>query len=326
MFDTLERLVSGSIGTVKRFGRPIVSTGSELGMMAVQHIDEMLAPAPSRFAAFISYSHRDMATARWLHKAIETYRVPRALVDTPGEFGPVKARLRPVFRDEDELAGAAELGPKLHDALSRSDALVVVCSPAAARSAWVGQEILTFKTLNPGRPVFAVIGSGAPGGEEACFPDPLLYALGDDGTLDRTRPLEPLAPDLQKLGRKTVKLKLLAGLLGVNYTSLFDREQRRRRQLTAALGGFATVLIITLSALSITAFTYARIAERARNQAVRAERIAVTQRNAAVAARDLAERRLWLAERAAQEVRFQMDLVASQKTAAAPAHRSSAGQ
>ncbi len=66
------------------------------------------------------------------------------------------------------------------------------------------------------------------------------------------------------------------------------------------------------SGLSIAAFTYAGIAVKARNAAVQSEKAAVRERNAAVAARDLAERRLWLAQRAAEEVRFQMDLASKQ--------------
>ena len=45
---------------------------------------ETVAPAVAeeeyRYWAFISYSHQDEAWARWLHGALETYRVPRRLV------------------------------------------------------------------------------------------------------------------------------------------------------------------------------------------------------------------------------------------------------
>ncbi|MFD2579443.1 TIR domain-containing protein [Novosphingobium colocasiae] len=141
--------------------------------------------------------------------------MPRALVGLEGDYGTVPARLTPVFRDEDELAGAAQLGPKLEDALARSRALVVVCSPAARASQWVDNEVRTFKRLNPDAPVFAVIAGGVPGeGEDGCFPDALLWEVDAAGASDRSRPLEPLAPDLQVLGKRVVKLKLIAGMLG----------------------------------------------------------------------------------------------------------------
>lgn len=44
-------------------------------------------PAPSSppaYWAFISYSHADDAWGRWLHRALESYRIPRALVGQPG--------------------------------------------------------------------------------------------------------------------------------------------------------------------------------------------------------------------------------------------------
>ena len=99
MSASLKRFIEKSVSGFSSLGKPIASTGAELGRMAAGQIEEMLAPARPRFAAFISYSHRDMDCARWLHKAIETYRVPRALVGTQGDFGAVPPRLRPVFRD-----------------------------------------------------------------------------------------------------------------------------------------------------------------------------------------------------------------------------------
>lgn len=276
----------------------MLAGGAELAGYAHKHLSALVGGAGnSRYAAFISYSHADMKVARWLHRAIENYRVPKSLVGTQGDRGLVPARLRPVFRDEDELAGAAELGPKLQGALARSDALIVICSPNAACSHWVDQEIRSFKRLNPDAPVFALIAAGVPGdGDQACFPAPLLFALDAAGDLDRSQPLEPLAPDLQKNERTVVKLKLIAGLLGVPYAALYRRDQRRSRRIAAALLAFAFLLIVTLLGLSIAAFTYARMAVQQRNEAQAARKLA--EDNA-----DKAERRAWLAQVAAQEVR-----------------------
>jgi hypothetical protein len=275
--------------------------------------------APREFAAFVSYSHHDIATARWLHSAIENYRVPRALVGTEGEYGSVPARLRPIFRDEDELAGATALGPRLEGALARSRALLVVCSPAARKSQWVDSEIRTFKRLYPERPVFAVIAGGSAGaGENACFPEALLWDIDADGHLDRTRPVEPLAPDLQALDKRAVRLKVIAGLLGVPYDRLHDRALRRRRVFAAIYSSASLILILVLSGLTLAAFSYARIALRERNAAEAAQKIAVKERNAAIAARDFAERRTWLAQQAAEQIR---NFVGQDCAVSAPAAR-----
>lgn len=90
-----------------------------------------------RYRAFVSYSHRDETWARWLHKAIETYRVPSRLVGTTTAAGVIPRRLAPIFRDRDELPSATDLGGKVDEALAASANLIVICSPAAATSRWV---------------------------------------------------------------------------------------------------------------------------------------------------------------------------------------------
>ena len=58
-----------------------------------------------RYAAFISYSHSDQETARWLQQRIENYRVPTALVGQTGRFGPIGKRVGKLYRDRyDALA------------------------------------------------------------------------------------------------------------------------------------------------------------------------------------------------------------------------------
>ena len=49
-----------------------------------------------RFRAFISYSQKDKAHARRLHKSLETYRVPKG-IDAPG-IDPKTRRLGRFFR------------------------------------------------------------------------------------------------------------------------------------------------------------------------------------------------------------------------------------
>ena len=241
-----------------------------------------------RYRAFISYSHRDTRVARWLHRAIETFPVPRELVGKPTEYGPVPRRLSPVFRDEDELPGAAELGPKLEAALSGSAALIVLASTASARSVWVDREIAYFKTVNPDRPVLALIVDGAPGSAEECFPAALRLSLGADGVLVPDPGIEPLAPDLGKQDRQIVRLKIIAGLLGVTYNDLYRRDRRRARRFATLIGALTLLVVAALGALSVVAVANAGAAIRERNAARTAE--ALAEHNA-----EEAERRAWLA-------------------------------
>src|SRR3954471_22358899 len=108
----------------------------------------MVASSPEyKYRAFISYSHADEEWAKWLHRALETYKVPKRLVGRVTEYGPVPERIAPVFRDRDELATATSLGEILTRALEQSPCQLVICSRKAARSRWVNEEIKTFKRL-----------------------------------------------------------------------------------------------------------------------------------------------------------------------------------
>src|ERR1700722_18458275 len=87
--------------------------------------------------AFVSYSSRDRAWARWLQRAIETYAVPRRLIGRSTPAGPAPQHLRPLFRDRTELAADADLAGRVQGALEQSAYLIVICSPEAAASRWV---------------------------------------------------------------------------------------------------------------------------------------------------------------------------------------------
>lgn len=208
----------------------------------------------AKYWAFLSYSHRDAKWGGWLHKALESYHPPKQLVGTRTERGAVPGRLSPIFRDREELASATDLGASISDALSRSLCQIVICSPNAARSRWVNEEILAFKRLGREDRIFCFIVDGEPNASDdpsqasrECFPPALRYRLGADGALSTIR-TEPIAADARagKDGRGNAKLKLIAGVLGVAYDALRQREQhRRQRQLFAVASGAVAGMVIT---------------------------------------------------------------------------------
>jgi tetratricopeptide (TPR) repeat protein len=218
-----------------------------------------------RYGAFLSYSHADESLARWLLGRLEGYRVPSRLVGTHGRFGVIPPRLGPIFRDRDELATAVDLGRVITVALDDSAALVVVCSPAAARSRWVNAEIEAFRATGRGDRIFCFVVAGDPngrGGEEACFPPALLVPGVAGGP-----PHEPLAADARSAGdgREQAFVRLVAGLLGVGYDDLAQRElQRRHRRVAITLG---TSLAITAIALGLAATAYVARIDAQRRQA-----------------------------------------------------------
>ena len=203
--------------------------------------------ATNRYRAFVSYSHADARWARWIQRALEGYRVPAKL---RAEYGLASDRLYPVFRDRDELSSAARLGEAIESALAASDNLIVVCSPAAAKSRWVDEEVKAFKAQGRGDRIFCLIVDGEPGN---CFPP----SLAQD---------EPLGVDVRAHadGKWNAKLKIIAGMLGIPFGDLKDREQRRRARIFAAAAAASVVLAGVMTALAISAVLAGREAERSR--------------------------------------------------------------
>jgi tetratricopeptide (TPR) repeat protein len=228
-----------------------------------------------KYYAFISYSHADERWSRWLHNALETYRIPRRLVGRKTVHGRVPARLAPVFRDRDELTGAADLSSTVTAALAASQHLIVICSPAAARSRWVDEEVRTFKRMGRSDRILTLVVGGEPNasarpGEEQqeCFAASLRFEIAPDGRLS-TRPAEPVAADLRpgKDGKTNAKLKLIAGLLGIGLDELKQREHRRqhKRLLLITVGSVAGMVMT--GALAVTAWIARQDAMRNRDQA-----------------------------------------------------------
>ena len=58
------------------------------------------------------------------------------------------------------LPAATDLSETVREALARSGALIILCSPAAAASLWVAEEIQTLRALHPDRPILAAVLDG----------------------------------------------------------------------------------------------------------------------------------------------------------------------
>ena len=229
-----------------------------------------------QYWAFLSYSHRDRKWADWLHRALEGFRVPQALVGRETATGTIPARLTPIFRDRDELAASDDLGHTIRSALAASRHLIVLCSPAATASRWTNEEIATFKRLHPDGLVVAAIVAGEPfaselPGREAeeAFPAALRQRFDADGRPTDVR-AEPIAADFREGadGKRLGFLKLVAGLLGVKLDELVRREAQRRQRRLAWLTAASLVGMVVTSGLAVTAI---RARDAAREQRAEAE-------------------------------------------------------
>ena len=139
------------------------------------------------------------------------------------------------------------------DALLHSDALIVICSPAAAKSKWVNQEISEFCQMQGPDRVFCCIVEGDPPG---VFPE-AISKLG-----------EPLAADFRKTqdGRKDGLTKLVAGLLGLGFDDLRQREAQKRRRRQAVITAASTIGMVITTSLAAWAWVAQQQAVEARQE------------------------------------------------------------
>ena len=228
-----------------------------------------------KYRAFISYSHKDEKWASWLHKALETFKIPKYLVAETTPMGTVPERMGKVFRDREELSSSHSLGTELTEALEDSACQIVICSPNAANSHWTNEEILAYKRLGRENRVFCLIVDGEPNAsmfaetaEFECFPEALMYLMGPDGNLTDKR-AEPIAADARPHGdgKQNAKLKLISGMLGVGFDALKQREQQRRHRRMYIITAAAIVGMVVTSGLATMAILARNEADIQRRQA-----------------------------------------------------------
>lgn len=215
-------------------------------------------PIADKYAAFISYRHtsRDTKVAQEVQKAIETYKLPRNVIDSTltneGIFSEKKGvlisrSLGKCFRDEDELAASHSLPDSIQDALASSRTLILICSPETQSSHWVQREVETFVALHGREKIICVL---AEGDSKACIPPILKSRMIPDsqGNMQNTS-TGPLAADMRpgsEHKRKSELVRIIAAVADLDYDELRKREQSRKRKrllISTATATIATILI-----------------------------------------------------------------------------------
>ncbi|MER5261955.1 WD40 repeat domain-containing protein [Actinosynnema sp. NPDC002837] len=222
---------------------------------------------PARFDAFISYSHRsDGAFAPEFQEQLEVF-ARRSRRDRP---------LR-VFRDDANLAADPDLWQGIERALSSSEWLLLLASPDAAESVWVGKEIEWWLAhRSPARILIGLtagnLGWDAETGDFHSASDAAHPALR--GVL----PAEPRWIDLRGLRAlpeldrgdpqvQDVIAEFSAPLRGVEKDELVGthvRWLRRDRRRTRVIITVLVVLLVLASATSVVAYVQG---QRANEQA-----------------------------------------------------------
>jgi tetratricopeptide (TPR) repeat protein len=227
-----------------------------------------------RYRAFISYASADRVLGERFQRAVEYYKIPKPLRGADRGSGIVPKRLTPLFRDRSDANAAGDLSAALDAALASSDALVPLCSPAAARSEWVNHEIRKFKALGRGSRIFPVILSGTPRrhdperAPDGAFPPALFQRVDGTGAIVEGEDPDPLAADIRPGGDgfDAAKLKIVAALTNIPLTELTDRQREAERRERRIVRAVATIMAVLAIAATIAAIVAYRSAEEARTR------------------------------------------------------------
>ena len=228
-----------------------------------------------RYWAFLSYSHKDEPWGSWLHHSLERYRIPRRLAGRVTARGAVPRRIFPCFRDQEELQASPNLSDEIRSALEKSLFLIVVCSPRAAQSRWVNEEIRFFKALGREQQVLCLIVDGEPNAPETeheaaeeAFPEAARFRVTSDGLISEER-VDPLAADVRPGhdSKKDARLRLVAGILGLGFDELKRRD--RRRSLLQRMLAVASAVILLAAGTGLLIREARRSELEARNTASR---------------------------------------------------------
>ena len=212
-----------------------------------------------KYDAFISYRHceLDKFVAENLHKALETYELPKNLKEQLNIEGRTFKRL---FRDQEELPLSSNLEDPILEALQSSKYLIVICSPRLKDSLWCKKEIETFKKLRGRENIFCVLIEAEPADS---FPEEVLFdeieVVKNGKKKKEKRPVEPLAADVRGATKKDVlkkiheeKLRLAAAMCHIDYDDLKQRHKLREQKRKANIAtGIAIASILFLLYTSI---------------------------------------------------------------------------
>lgn len=186
--------------------------------------------------AFISYSHRDMAVAKWLQKNLEGFKLPTEIHNDIE----VKSRyLRPIFRDQSDL-NTGILGDELRKHLEESKFLILICSKNSAQSSWVSDEAKAFVEMGRLDRIIPVIIPDGSTDERELFPKFLReYFAQNPG-------LELLGVNIGEVGKEKALIRVVSRMLNVSFDSLWKRHLRQKRIRIASMSA-ATVLLAILT-------------------------------------------------------------------------------
>ena len=199
-----------------------------------------------KYIAFISYKREDKELAIWLQNKLEKYKIPNSV--RKHELSLPK-RVGLVFRDTTDITGC-RLEKAIKNALYTSKFLIVICSPIAAQSSRVCDEVREFIELGRDEYIIPFVIEGKPNSSDVtteCFPEKIKELTGER---------ELLGIDINDLGRDAAAIRVVATMFGLHFDDLWQRtlrkEQKRRRCIIVVL------LAIIILVVGITVYIYSK--------------------------------------------------------------------
>lgn len=186
--------------------------------------------------AFISYSHRDMAVAKWVQKNLERFKLP---TEIHNEVDGSSRYLRPVFRDQSDL-NTGILGDELRRNLERSKYLILICSKNSAQSQWVSDETKAFVEMGRLDRIIPVIIPDGNTNERDLFPVYLqeYFKQNPDKEL--------LGINIGEVGKEKALIRIVSRMLNVAFDSLWNRHLRQKRiRIISWITAAVVALILT---------------------------------------------------------------------------------
>jgi TIR domain len=197
------------------------------------------------YDAFISYSHaKDKPLATALQSVMQKLGKPW-----------YRRRALRVFRDDTSLSATPHLWPSIEQALARSRFLILLASPEAAASHWVGQEIAYWLDHNDADTVLIALTDGELDWDDAAGDFCWSEATPLPAALKNRFSAEPRWIDLRPYrdGGATTGIEFMglgadfaAAIRGVPKEDLLSQEVRQQRRAMALAWTAATVLVALL--------------------------------------------------------------------------------
>lgn len=184
--------------------------------------------------AFISYCHRDMALAKWLHRRLESFRLP---TEVHNDIEAKDRYLRPVFRDQADL-NTGILGDELRRHLEESKFLILICSVHSAKSEWVSNEAKAFVEMGRLDRIIPVIIPDDTTSERDLFPEFLREYF------KQYPDKELLGVNIGEVGKEKALIRVVSSMLGVSFDSLWKRHLRQKRNRIAIMSVCSVLTLI----------------------------------------------------------------------------------